>query len=323
MESGILDQYDLCSVSHSPVLANISVMLIITLIFVPETYAPILLRRKASELQSQAEATGTNEHFMSKYDLGRKPKVDIIKVGLARPFAMLSQELIVFALGLYGAIVYGTLYLFFTAFPIVFQQGRGWSLGQSGLAFLGIGVGLLIGNALNPLGQVYYNKALKQHGAGNVPPEARLPMMCVGSILLPIGLFWFAWTSQSSVHWIVPILASVPFGAGFLLIFTSINLYLIDSYSVFAASALASNAVMRSLFGTVFPLFSTQLYGNLGLNWAGTLIAFLSLACTPMPFLFMRYGSYLRRNSKYAPSGDKEEKETAELEPGLVGEKRV
>jgi hypothetical protein len=301
-------------------------MLILTLIFVPETYAPTLLRRKALKLQSEADASGTGEVFMSKYDVGRKPKAEIVKVGLARPFAMLYSELIVFALGLYAAIVYGTLYLFFTAFPIVFQQGRGWSLSHSGLAFLGIGVGLLLGNLLNPLGQIYYNNAVKKHGAGNVPPEARLPMMCLGSILLPIGLFWFAWTSQPSVHWIVPILASVPFGAGFLLIFTSINLYLIDSYSVFAASALASNAVMRSVFGTVFPLFSTHLYRNLGLNWAGTLIAFLSLACTPMPFLFMRYGSYLRRNSKYAPSGSKEEKETAELEPNMLpeqGEKRV
>lgn len=304
-------------------------MLAITLIFVPETYAPTLLRRKAAQLQAEAAAAGTNEIFISKFDVGRKSSKEIIKVGLSRPFAMLSQELIVFALGIYGAIVYGTLYLFFTAFPLVFQQGRGWSLGQSGLAFLGIGLGLLIGVALGPIGSIYYNKQLKKFGPGNVPPEARLPMMCLGSILLPIGLFWFAWTSQSSVHWIVPILGSVPFGTGFLLIFTSINLYLIDSYSVFAASALASNAVMRSLFGTVFPLFSTQLYRNLGLNWAGTLIAFLSLACTPMPFLFMRYGSYLRRNSKYAPSGmkkeTKEEKQMEELEPGLLanGEERV
>lgn len=300
-------------------------MLVLTVVFVPETYAPILLRRKAAQLQAEADSSGTGEVFLSKYDVGRKTKLEIVKVGLSRPFAMLAQELIVFALGLYAAIVYGTLYLFFTAFPIVFQQERGWSLGHSGLAFLGIGIGLLLGNALNPIGQAYYSRAIKKHGAGNVPPEARLPMMCVGSILLPIGLFWFAWTSQKSVHWIVPIIASVPFGAGFLLIFTSINLYLIDSYAMFAASALASNAVMRSLFGTVFPLFSTHLYNNLGLNWAGTLVAFLSLACTPMPFLFMKYGSYLRRNSRYAPSGRDtvEEKQAEELEPEFAPEQRV
>jgi len=145
------------------------------------------------------------------------------------------------------------LYLFFTAYPIVFQQNRGWSgtspyrvsklaltfaEGISGLAFLGIGVGLLIGNALNPLGKILYNRAVHKAGpGGNVPPECRLPMACAGAVMLPIGLFVFAWTSTPNLHWIVPIIASVPFGCGFLLIFTGINNYLIDSYTLFAASA--------------------------------------------------------------------------------------
>lgn len=68
----------------------------------------------------------------------------------------------------------------------------------------------------------------------------------------------------------VPILASVPFGCGFLLIFTAINNYIIDSYTLYAASALAANAVQRSILGTIFPLFSVKLYKGLGLNWAGT-----------------------------------------------------
>lgn len=101
-------------------------------------------------------------------------------------------------------------------------------------------------------------------------PEARLVGCAAGAVLLPIGLFWFAWTSSPNVHWIVPIIASVPFGTGFLLIFTGIQLYLIDAYALFAASALASNAVLRAVFGAVFPLFSNELYERLGLNWAGT-----------------------------------------------------
>jgi hypothetical protein len=238
-----------------------------------------------------------------------------------------------------AAIIYGTMYLFFTAFPLIFQQARGWSLGRSGLAFLGIGFGLVLGICLTPISQKYYLRAVQAAevqaeaganydapppaGAGTVAPEARLPTMCAGAIMLPIGLFWFAWTSQPSVHWIVPILASIPFGCGFLLIFVSINLYLIDSYSVYAASAMASNAVCRSVLGTVFPLFSVHLYTKLGLNWAGTLIACLSLACAPMPFLFMRYGAYLRRNSSYAPSAPKEMRDVAEgLEPGVAVERK-
>ncbi|GFZ48386.1 hypothetical protein JCM24511_06134 [Saitozyma sp. JCM 24511] len=119
-----------------------AVMCLSTIFIVPETFAPTLLRRKAKQLQKEADEV-------------KKTKFEILRVGLSRPFAMLGRELIVFCLCLYAAIVYGTLYLFFTAFPIVFQQNRGWTGGTGGLAFLGIGVGLLIGNALQPLGSIW------------------------------------------------------------------------------------------------------------------------------------------------------------------------
>lgn len=63
---------------------------------------------------------------------------------------------------------------------------------------------------------------------------------------------------------------------------------------------LAANAVLRSLFGAAFPLFTTQMYARLGINWASTLVAFLALACTPMPFLFYRYGPAIRARCRYA-----------------------
>lgn len=135
----------------------------------------------------------------------------------------------------------------------------------------------MIGVFLTPLQNRYYEKARLQTPAGEpVPPEARLPIGCIGAILLPIGLMIFAWTCSPNVHWIVPILASVPFGTGFLLIFTSIQSYVIDCFPLYAASGLAANAVQRSILGTVFPLFSIRLYEGLGLNWAGTRESFSS-----------------------------------------------
>ncbi|TXT09008.1 hypothetical protein VHUM_02482 [Vanrija humicola] len=279
-------------------------MLILTIFLVPETYAPTLLRRKAKRLQKEADDAGTGEHFIAKYDKVKRTRADVFKINMRRPFQLAVREVIVFSLGIYGAIVYATLYLFFAVFPIVFRQYRGWSLGVSGLAFIGMGIGLVIGNCLTPLFTKYYNRAVANAASRGekVAPEARLIGACVGAVLLPVGLFWFAWTSTPNVHWIVPIIASVPFGAGFLLIFSSMTLYLIDAYELYAASALASAAVLRAVFAAVFPLFTTYMYKNLGLHWAGTLVAFLSLSCTPMPFLFHRYGAILRRNSKYAPS---------------------
>lgn len=76
--------------------------------------------------------------------------------------------------------------------------------------------------------------------------------------------------------------------------------YLIDSYVIYAASVLAASAVIRSLFGAAFPLFTTYMYKDLGIHWASSIPAFLSLACMPFPYLFWRYGAAIRAKCKYA-----------------------
>ena len=113
-------------------------------------------------------------------------------------------------------------------------------------------------------------------------------------------LFWFAWTNYPSISAIVSIAAGVPFGAGMVLIYLALNNYLVDSYTVYAASSLAASAFLRCIFGAVFPLFTPAQYYNLGIHWAATIPAFLSLACTPFPFVFSRLGSRIRERCKYS-----------------------
>jgi hypothetical protein len=90
------------------------------------------------------------------------------------------------------------------------------------------------------------------------------------------------------------------FAAGLVLVFLSLLNYLIDSYVVFAASVLAANSVMRSLFGAAFPLFTTYMYQNLGIHWASSIPAFLALVCMPFPYLFYRYGHAIRMKCAFA-----------------------
>jgi hypothetical protein len=61
-----------------------------------------------------------------------------------------------------------------------------------------------------------------------------------------------------------------------------------------AASALAANGVLRSLFGTFLPLAAPKLYASLGYGWGNTIFGFLALAFMPVPVLFYKYGAYLR-----------------------------
>ncbi|KAK5072429.1 hypothetical protein LTR51_005065 [Lithohypha guttulata] len=254
---------------------------------IPETYSPVILRRRAEKL---SKMTGKKYISVLEKRQGKTTPKAAFKKALTRPWALLFLEPIVLLISIYMAIIYGILYMLFGAFPIVFQQTRGWSQGIGGLAFLGVAVGMLIGVAYAIWDNSRYVKVEDEHD-GEAPPEARLPPAIVGSVALPIGLFVFAWTNYPSIHWIVCILALMN--------------YLIDSYTIYAASVLAANSVLRSLFGAAFPLFTADMYSSLGIHWASTIPAFLALACTPFPYLFYKYGEPIRLKCKYAAQAHK------------------
>ena len=271
------------------------VMWLLGLIFVPETYAPVILRKRAQKLSSL-----TGKVYRTKEDTkGRITSQQALSTALVRPWILLFKEPIVLVLSIYMAIIYGTLYMLFGAFPICFQEVRGWSEGIGGLAFLGVAIGMIIAVMLVPLGNKQYMATAAKHG-GIAPPEARLVSAIPGAIAIPLGLFWFAWTNYPSIHWISSIMAGAPFGFGMVVIFLAVTNYLIDAYTIFAASVLAANSVLRSLFGFAFPLFTKYMYANLGIHWASSVPAFLALACLPAPFLLIKYGESIRRRCPYA-----------------------
>ncbi|KAJ3476096.1 hypothetical protein NLI96_g11395 [Meripilus lineatus] len=264
----------------------------------PETFAPALLRKRAHKLQ---RAAGGQVYFTSKFDIQRSRSLgDILKLNLIRPFQFLATEPIVLLMAIYIAITYAILYSFFAAFPIVFQQHRGFTPGEGGLAFLGVGLGILIGTSLAPVNNKLYWRAMDRSPTGKAPPEARLYFPMVGAFLLPIGLFWFAWTTQPTIHFIVPILAGIPTGTGTAFIMQGLVQYIMDTYTIYCASAIASTVLLRSVLAAIFPLISPPMFRRLGDQWALSIWAFLAVACMPLPALFFKYGSWVRSKSKYA-----------------------
>ncbi|KFY93871.1 hypothetical protein V500_03499 [Pseudogymnoascus sp. VKM F-4518 (FW-2643)] len=269
---------------------------IIGSLVVPETYAPVLLRRRANKLSKR-----TGKVYKTAIDVrnGDKSLGNEIKVALSRPWKLLFTEPIVLAISIFMAIVYGTMYMCFAAFPIVYQEGRGWSEGIGGLAFLGILVGMLVAVSYSIYDNARYKNTAAAHG-GAAPPEARLPPALIGSLALPVGLFWFAWTNSPSLHWSISIIGTAPFGFGMVLVFLGLMNYLIDAYTIYAASVLAASSVLRSLFGAAFPLFTSYMYASLGIHWASSIPAFLAVLCIPAPFMFYKYGESIRLKCKYA-----------------------
>lgn len=135
---------------------------------------------------------------------------------------------------------------------------------------------------------------------GDISPEKRLPPAIIGSLFIPVCLFWFGWVSRASVHWIVPIIASSLFPMGAVLLFNALLLYQGDAYPRYVGSVLAGNDLMRGAFGAGFPLFATAMFRKLGIDWGCSLLGFLSIAFIPIPILFWKYGVRLRKSSKNA-----------------------
>lgn len=152
------------------------------------------------------------------------------------------------------------LYATFASYPIVFGEMRGWSIAITGLAFLGMLVGALIGNVIYVFENRRYIRMLDANNGQPLAPEARLPLTILGAALMPIALFIFAFTSYPNVHWSGQIIAGIPFGTSQLCIFLCAQTYMLDTYLAHAASALAANAILRAIIGSVFPLFVSFLF---------------------------------------------------------------
>ncbi|KIV86635.1 hypothetical protein PV11_02235 [Exophiala sideris] len=271
--------------------------LILLIFLLPETSSANILYRRTMRLR---RLTGNDKLICEPQLIGEQMTGrEIVMMVLVRPFTLCFTEPMVLLLNLYIALIYGLLYIWFESFPIVFINIYGFNLGTEGLAFLGILIGAFV--VIGPF--TWYQKKYiepKFNEKGELQPEWRLPPSFVGGFCIPICLFWFGWSARPDIHWIMPIIGSSFFSIGAFLLFNSVLNYLTDAYPTYAASVLAGNDFLRSSWGAAFPLFATGMYNNLGVGWASSTLAFISIAFIPIPFLLFKYGEKLRMKSKYA-----------------------
>ena len=175
---------------------------------------PVLLRNKAHKLRKE---TG-DERFKAPIEKSGKSIRKTVALSLMRPFQLLAFEPMCLILDLYSAILLGIIYLFFGAFPLVFENNHGLNLWQIGLTFMGMFVGMLGAAFLAPFWQKVRERLVanreKETGRATTEPEDQLPSVIVGAPLIVAGIFWFGFTTYPWIHWIVPIIGSVVFGFG-------------------------------------------------------------------------------------------------------------
>lgn len=273
-----------------------AVVLAAAVIFVDETYPPRLLVRKASLLR---HATG-NWALHARFEEWDVTLPELARKFLVRPLQLLSTPICALVT-LYASFCYGILYMQLGAVPIIFAEIRGWGYGvRSSLPFIAICLGAFAGAGVNALNQLAYNRACRHRGA-RVMPERRLPPMMLGSILFTSGQFITGWTAEPhAAPWIVPVLGLFLSGCGFNTIFQAALNYLVDTFQMYAASAVAANTFLRSCFAAGFPLAVGPLYRNIGVGPGSSIFAGFATLLIPVPFVFYMYGKRIRATSKWS-----------------------
>ncbi|KAK1139242.1 hypothetical protein N8T08_001172 [Aspergillus melleus] len=270
----------------------------LVLFFLDESYAPVILVRKAAIIRRQTHNWGIH----AKQDEVEVEIKELLRNNFMRPIKMLISEPILLLISLYISFIYGLIYALLGAYPVVFQGVYGMSMGVGGLAFVGLIIGELVGGVYILFLQSSYARKLAANGDKPIP-EWRLPPAIVGAVAFTGGMFWFGWAGyKASTHWMAPVSSGVLTGFGIFCIFLQCFNYIVDCYPTLAASTIAANTILRSAVGCAFPLFSRQMMENLGVQWAGTMLGCIAAVMIPIPVVFKAYGPWLRAKSKLACS---------------------
>jgi hypothetical protein len=262
----------------------------------PESYAPLILQRKLQSLQRDGDTRGLYVTHQINH-----PLRDTLRRSVVRPLRLLLTQPLIQTLAVYLGFLNGVSYIVETTFPALWTTKYRESESLGSLNYIALGVGAVVGAQICSYAndKIYQRLSARNGGLGS--PDFRLPTMLLGALIVPIGMFWYGWSAEKSLPWIMPDIGGVIFYAGFLMGIINVHMYVIDFYGSNSASAMAAVSLIQSLFGGVFPLFGEDLYDVLGYGWGNSLIGFitLTLGLTALALLW-RFGGQIRDWSTYA-----------------------
>ncbi|KAF2678999.1 MFS general substrate transporter [Lentithecium fluviatile CBS 122367] len=265
--------------------------------FLPETSSANILLRRAARLR---KLTGDDRlKAQSEIDQANLSPRDIAVEALWRPFQLVLLDPSIAFTAIYTALIYGIFYSFFEAFPLVYNGMYGFNLGEMGLTFLSVTVGVILSISWY-WWYIYYivEPSIRTHGLG--APERRLIPALFVTWFVPVGLFIFGWTSDPDIHWIVSCIGIVITTIGIFLIIQCIFLYIPLVYPQYAASLFAGNDFTRSALAAGAIHFSYPMFHNLGVDRGVSLLAGLTVGCSIGVYVLYFFGATLRAKSRFA-----------------------
>lgn len=269
-----------------------AVIVIASLIGFRETYAPLLLQRKAERIHETRGDTSVQQKRAARQLLAKS---------LTRPLRLLLFHPIVLIDAVVAGFLYGICYLVITTYSDIWTTKYYQSLEISGLHYIAMCIGSVLGAQIGgPLMDFTFGR-LTQKAGGKWVPEFHLPIMLPGAVFTAVGLFWYGWSAQKTLFWLNVDAGSAILSFGSQLTGIPLTAYVIDAYPEYASSAQAAAQVLRSLAAFGFPLFAPPLYSAAGYGWGNTMLAIVSLIISiPAAVLIWIYGARLRSQSSKA-----------------------
>lgn len=200
---------------------------------------------------------------------------------------------------IYTALVYAIFYSFFEVFPFVYQEIYHMDIAHMGLVFLAAIIAVII---IMPFYFLFIHYAINRpiRNGKFVPPERRLGPALFGSVLIPMGMYIFAWTSRGDIHWTVPTVGFMLIMAGVIILMQCMFGYIAVAYPRHSASLFAMNDFARSTVAFAAILWSGPLYRNLGVARGTSLVGALTVVCIFGIFGLYWFGLKLRKRSRFA-----------------------
>ncbi|EAU90189.2 drug transporter [Coprinopsis cinerea okayama7 len=257
-----------------------------------ETRSNVILTKIARRTRKE---TG-DARYRALAEVERQSLKSMIWISCTRPLRLLFTEPIVASFSLWIGFAWGVLFVLVASIAAVFRDLHRFHVGQVGTVFSAMVLGSFIGFAItvgiqNPL----YLNNFKKRGV-----EARLYSACLAGVIFPIAMSIYGASCSSTIHWIGLLVGITLFSSAVYMIYASVFTYLADCYGPYASSALAGQSLFRNVLGTVFPLFTHQMYSALTYRWANLLFAGIALLLMPIPFVLFIYGPALRERSPFS-----------------------
>ncbi|OHE91701.1 hypothetical protein CORC01_12992 [Colletotrichum orchidophilum] len=254
------------------------------------------LRQDTELLLAEGQSQLVRVQFRAHFE-GPELDMRILWRSFSFPLKLLFTESVVFWFSAWVSFAWAILYLQFNSIGLVFRSVYGFTSSQVGGIYTAVIVGSIAGAAITILQDPIFRTFMPRRMA---TPEGRLYSACVESLFLPIGLFWFGWSSSPNVPWIVPALAITSVTVGIFTVYLAVFNYLADAYHRYASSALAAQSMCRNLLAGVFPLFTNTMFQKLGYGVAGSLLGGIGLVLSLVPWLLCIYGEKIRGRSPFA-----------------------